>query len=180
MQFCREQFDVSIKQHLQTMTKLLALVIAISLIGCKSQKETYYEANAKGSNASSKPTASNDTPVNTIYYVFENGNYTQSELEKKPQPVGGTMNFLKTMGSYMQYPAQARERGVKGEVILTVIINELGQTEDIQVKKGIGYGCDEAALNAWKKAAQVGFEPAMKGGKAVKVKYDAPVKFGIL
>lgn len=156
------------------MTKFLTLVIAVSLFACKSQKETY-EANAK----EPKTTSPKDIPDNTVYYIFENGTYVQSELDKKPEPVGGKMNFYKTMGSTMQYPAQARERGVKGEVVLTVIINESGRAEDAQVKKGIGYGCDEAALNAWKKAAQVGFEPAMKGGKAVKVKYDAPVKFGL-
>jgi len=157
------------------MTKFLTLVITISLFACKSQKETYYEANAK----ESKTHSSKEWPGNIVYYIFENGNYIQSELDKKPEPVGGKMNFYKALSSTMQYPTQARERGVKGEVILTVIINESGRAEDVQVKKGIGYGCDEAALNAWRKAAQVGFEPAMKGGKAVKVKYDVPVKFDL-
>ena len=146
------------------MSKFLTLLIAVSILACKSQKETYNEANAKDSPKASSTASSKDKPDNTVYYVFENGNYVQSELDKKPEPVGGKLAFYKTMGANLQYPAQARERNVQGEVMLTVIVNELGRAEDAQVKKGIGYGCDEAALNAWKKAAQNGFEPAMKGG----------------
>lgn len=155
------------------MTKFLTLLITISIFACKSQKETYYEANAKEPKTSSLK----DIPDNTVYYVLENGNYVQSELDKKPEPVGGKNLFLKKLASEIQYPAEARQRGVQGEVILNVILSESGKVEEVQVKKGIGYGCDEAALNAWKKAAQTGFEPAMKGGKPVKVKYDTPVRF---
>ena len=158
------------------MLRFTIFLLAVSIFACKPQKETYYEANAKDSPTAAAP---NNKPDNTVYYVFENGTYVQSELDKKPEPVGGTSAFYRTMGAAIQYPAAARQRGIQGEVILTVIVNELGQAEEVQVTKRLGAGCDEAASNAWKKAAQNGFEPAMKGGKAVKVKYDVPVKFGL-
>jgi TonB family protein len=155
------------------MTKFLTLFVAISILACKSQKETYYGADTK------EPKTNSPIPDNTVYYVFENGNYVQSELDKKPEPIGGKNLFLKKLASEIRYPVEARQRGVQGDVILNVILNESGKVEEVQIIKGIGFGCDEAALNAWKKATQTGFEPAMKGGKPVKVKYETPVRFKI-
>ena len=154
------------------MIKFSALLLAIIVLGCTSQKPVYYESNPGGSQTATTSTAQKGKPDNTVYYVLENGNYVQSELDKKPVPVKGTTPYLR-----ISYPAEARNKGIEGTVILAVVVNESGTMEDVQIKKGIGYGCDEEALNAWKKTAQGGFEPAIKNGKAVKVRYDVPVNF---
>lgn len=159
------------------MKKYILLPLAISILGCTSQKPVYYEANAGSAPTTAPATAPQVKPDNTVYYVWENGNFIQSELDKKPVPIGGTESFSRTLGKQISYPAEARNRGIAGTVILNVVVNEAGRAETVQVKKGIGYGCDEVAANAWKKAAENGFEPALKSGKAVKVQYDVPVNF---
>ncbi len=115
----------------------------------------------------------------TIYEVYQNGSFTEQTLDQEPIPNGGEKNFAITMYRKMKYPAQAREKGIQGTVLITVIINEFGQLENANLKKGIGHGCDEEALAAINRGCQLGFEPAKKDNNAVKVKYDIPVKFNL-
>ncbi|MCE7922742.1 MAG: hypothetical protein DYG98_06775 [Haliscomenobacteraceae bacterium CHB4] len=59
-------------------------------------------------------------------------------------------------------------------------MRSLATTTRRQKKHKKNDNSDEEDLNAWKKTAQNGFEPAVKAGKSVKVKYDVPVQFGVL
>lgn len=150
------------------------IVIFFGLLSCGPQKEIYYEAGGKNTTASStKPPLKEDK---TVYYVFENGTYTVSELERKPVSKSGQKY---PYAANVQYPAAARERGIRGEVIVTVVINELGQMEKAEITKGIGGGCEEEALRVIQQVGQSGYEPAIKAGKPVKVKFGIPVRFNL-
>ena len=46
----------------------------------------------------------------------------------------------------------ARRAGIEGRVTVQFIVNEAGQVENPRVIRGIGGGCDEAALDAVKQA----------------------------
>lgn len=144
------------------------------LLSCGSQKEIYYEAGGKNTTASSTKAAPKEDK--TVYYVFENGTYTVSELERKPVSKSGQKY---PYAANVKYPAAARERGIKGEVVITVVINELGQMESAEIAKGIGGGCEEEALRVIRQAGQLGYEPAIKAGKPVKVKFGIPVRFNL-
>lgn len=144
-------------------------------LSCSQQKEIYYEAGGKNIATSAKPQPSKEADK-TVYYVFENGTYMVSELERKPISKSSQKY---PYASNIRYPAAARERGIKGEVIITVIVNELGQMEKAEITKGIGGGCEEEALRVIKEIGQSGYEPAIKAGKPVKVKFGIPVRFNI-
>ena len=76
------------------------------------------------------------------------------------------------------YPELARKAGVEGTVILEVAINHEGKVLTAKVKQGLGYGCDEAALEAIWKAR---FYPARDdSGQPVAVRVPIPFRFRIV
>lgn len=158
---------------------LLATVGLVSLLfslNCTPKGAAYYEAGAPDPKAqvAQKPRAPKEA---VVYSIYENGSYKPGQLDKEPAPIGGDAAFLRA--SHVNYPAKAREAGLQGTVWVTVTINEAGQLEQAVLSRGIGGGCDEEALAAVKRGAKVGFEPAMRNGVPVKVRYDMPVRFSV-
>jgi len=50
------------------------------------------------------------------------------------------------------YPEKARQNNVKGSVNVELTIDKDGNTKNLQVVNGLGYGCDEEALRVMKEA----------------------------
>ena len=71
---------------------------------------------------------------------------------------------------HIPYPPEARRAGIEGKVIMSIRIDPQGQVTSVKVLNGPGYGLDEAAAAAMKRAK---FRPAVKGGEAVEteIKY---------
>ena len=91
-------------------------------------------------------------------------------VEDPPTIVGG----LDAVRKHLVYPDLAIRAGVEGTVIVLAFVNKDGVVTGTQVVRGIGGGCDEAAMEAVKK---VRFNPGMQRGKPVNVKVSVPVKF---
>lgn len=72
------------------------------------------------------------------------------------------------------YPEHARRSGIEGRVYLQFIVNKEGEVEEPVVLRGIGGGCDEAALRAVKEAK---FIPGQIQGEPVRVKIGMAVRF---
>jgi protein TonB len=76
-----------------------------------------------------------------------------------------------------EYPRLARMAGVEGLVVLSVLVDEQGRLEDVQVIKSLGNtGCDEAAVKA---VRQWVFAPATRQGKPVAARVTLPVLFNL-
>lgn len=75
-----------------------------------------------------------------------------------------------------KYPEVARRAGKEGVVVLEATIGTDGKARDIKVLEGIGYGCDEAAIDALEKER---FTPAKKKGKPVDARIKIPYRFKI-
>ncbi len=91
-------------------------------------------------------------------------------VEDMPELKGG----MEAIYRNLRYPEIARQAGIEGRVIVQFIIDENGQVVDPQVVRGIGGGCDEAAIEAVK---QVEFTPGRQRGRAVRVRYSLPITF---
>lgn len=91
-------------------------------------------------------------------------------VEDMPQIVGGT----EALARVLQYPELAIRAGVQGRVFVLAYVDEKGRVTRTEVLKGIGAGCDEAAMEAVKK---VTFIPGKQRGIPVKVKVSVPVIF---
>ena len=69
---------------------------------------------------------------------------------------------------------QLKNEGVEGKVFVSAFINENGTVDHVKLLKGIGFGCDKAAINAVTKTK---FTPGKLGGKPVKVQVSIPIVF---
>ncbi|MGE5400379.1 MAG: energy transducer TonB [Ignavibacteriales bacterium] len=90
--------------------------------------------------------------------------------EVMPEPSGGLPSIYKKI----TYPSIAKSAGLEGKVYLLIYINESGGVDDVKVVKGIGGGCDEAAVQAVKSTK---FSPGKNKGVPVKVKLSLPIAF---
>ena len=73
-----------------------------------------------------------------------------------------------------EFSDEARKRRVEGVVTLSAIVTSKGETTDVRVLEGRGYGLDEKAVEAvrrWK------FRPGSKDGKPVAVELNVEVSF---
>ena len=76
-----------------------------------------------------------------------------------------------------EYSEEARKAKYSGTVLLSLIIDEHGNTRDIKVVRPLGLGLDEKAIEAvshWR------FRPALKGGHPVAVRAEVEVNFRLL
>lgn len=91
-------------------------------------------------------------------------------VEDMPELKGG----MDAIYEHLKYPEIARQAGIEGRVVVRFIINEEGQVINPEVVRGIGGGCDEAAVRA---VQQVEFTPGRQRGRAVRVRYSLPIVF---
>lgn len=76
-----------------------------------------------------------------------------------------------------EYSEEARKAKYSGTVLLSLVIDEHGNTRDIKVVRPLGLGLDEKAIEAvshWR------FRPALKGGHPVAVRAEVEVNFRLL
>ena len=90
--------------------------------------------------------------------------------EEMPELIGG----LYSIQSKIIYPEIAKRAGIEGKVYVLAFIDENGDVANARIIKGIGAGCDQAALDAVKKAK---FNPGEQNGKPVKVQVTIPIVF---
>jgi TonB family protein len=76
-----------------------------------------------------------------------------------------------------RYSVEARAAKVQGTVVLSLVIGTDGTASDVQLRKGVGYGLDEQALNA---VTQWTFKPGMRDGVPVPVQATIEVNFRLL
>ena len=68
----------------------------------------------------------------------------------------------------------ARAAGIEGKVRVQLTVDETGRVVDVKLLQGLGYGLDEAALAAAKRAE---FEPAVRCGKATRATFNISMRF---
>lgn len=101
--------------------------------------------------------------------LFKKSDYLIA-VEIQPEPIGG----YAAIDRKAVLPEAARKNSISGKVFLQVYINENGEVVFAEVLKGLGYGCDEAALKAIK---LIRFKAGKQKGRYVKVQMSVPVNF---
>jgi len=91
-------------------------------------------------------------------------------VEEMPAPIGGIAAIQKSI----IYPEIAKRAGVQGRVYIKAFVDETGTVKKAEVIKGIGAGCDEAAVAAVMKTK---FKPGKQRGKPVRVQVSIPILF---
>lgn len=91
-------------------------------------------------------------------------------VEEMPQPIGGLLGIQEMIA----YPEIAKRAGIEGKVFVRAFVDETGSVTNAEIIKGIGGGCDEAALDAILKTK---FTPGKQRGKPIKVQVTIPIVF---
>ncbi|MFA6058175.1 MAG: energy transducer TonB [Taibaiella sp.] len=94
---------------------------------------------------------------------------------EKPQFPGGDQELEKYLSLNLRYPNEALKLKIEGEVMIAFTIDEEGLVQDIRTVKDIGYGCGPEAERVVSSMPR--WNPARKGGKAIKINYRLPVVF---
>lgn len=94
--------------------------------------------------------------------------------EFQPEPVGGLEAFYQEISKKLRYPRAAEQNQVGGKVFVSFVVEKDGTLSHLKIAKGIGYGCDEAAL---KSIPNIPWTPGKQRGKAVRVQMMLPITF---
>jgi len=105
--------------------------------------------------------------------VDENGVYMV--CDQMPMYPGGMLECMKYLQKNIQYPQEAKEKGIHGRVIVQFIVEKDGSIKDTKVVRGIDPSLDNEALRVIN--AMPKWEPGKHKGEAVSVKYTVPVAF---
>ena len=141
----------------------LAMTFVISaLIACDYQAE---EEIAVIEDTKTQAEAIQDVDGQTIFSI----------VEEEAEPAAGIQDFYDFIGENMDYPQKAKEAGAEGAVFLQFVIEKDGSITNITPVKGIGYGCDEAAIAAM--AAYGKWLPGKQGGEPVRTRRIIPIRF---
>ncbi len=113
-----------------------------------------------------------------LNHIQKTDDRVYSFVDESAEPKNGMRELFEQLGQHLVYPAEARRNAISGEVVLYIIIGREGEIQEMGIVKGIGFGCDEAALAALR-ASTVKWKPAIKDGKKVRSKLKLPLKFKI-
>lgn len=74
--------------------------------------------------------------------------YAITEVENKTgaKPKVGNKEYSEYLKENLQYPEQAKINAIEGTVTLELTISPKGEISNIDIKKSLGYGCDEEAI----------------------------------
>ena len=96
-------------------------------------------------------------------------------VDQMPEFPGGMDKLLQFINGNMQYPAEARKKGIQGRVTVQFIVDEDGHITEPNIVRSVDPFLDKEALRIIKTLPQ--WKPGTLKGKAVKVKYTVPVTF---
>jgi TonB family protein len=84
------------------------------------------------------------------------GNYTKSDFHYSRIP-RTDIGIDEELRKRIKYPEEARKIGVSGKIMIIAFLDEKGNVIGTKLDQGIGFGCDEAALDA---VRQTKFKPS--------------------
>ncbi|HCX21110.1 MAG: hypothetical protein CMB80_20060 [Flammeovirgaceae bacterium] len=91
------------------------------------------------------------------------------------RPTIGMSDYKDYLEGNLRYPEEAKQKKIQGKVILKVNLDSTGAITSIEIKRNLGFGCDEEAIRLVKEGP--GWEPAIKDGLNIASSVRVKVKF---
>ncbi|MBO0724741.1 MAG: energy transducer TonB [Blastocatellia bacterium] len=99
-----------------------------------------------------------------------------SDHQSAPQPMSASLRPTILYREKAGYTEEARQNGVEGTVVLSVVFNVNGSINEISVIRGLPDGLSEKAIEAAKK---IRFQPAVLNGQPVSVRGSLEFTFAL-
>ena len=101
--------------------------------------------------------------------------WVEVEYDTETEFPCGIDSLYKFFKDNIQYPQEAKEKGISGTVYITFTVKEDGSTTWEYVLRDIGGGCGQEAIRVAKLMPK--WKPAMYKNKPVAVNFNLPVNF---
>jgi periplasmic protein TonB len=115
------------------------------------------------------PLIAQETPKDSL----ENKVY--AVVEKTAEFPGGQDKFYKFFNKNMRYPADARRKGIEGNVFVRFIIEKDGAITNTEIVKGVSEDLDMEAKRVIN--AMPNWSAGEKDGRKVRQMYTLPIQF---
>lgn len=96
-------------------------------------------------------------------------------VEQKPEFTGGQTEFAKYFKESVQYPEEAKKKGIQGKVFVNFIVGADGSISNARVLQAVDPMLDAEALRVVTNMPK--WVPGKEKGKEVAVYYNLPVNF---
>lgn len=96
-------------------------------------------------------------------------------VEQQASFPGGTEALGKFLLKNLKYPPEAQRANVQGKVFMSFVVSPDGSISDVNVMKGLGFGCDQEATRVVKSMPK--WAPGKQSGRAVKSRFTLPITF---
>lgn len=150
--------------RLRTFPALLALLIGNCALAQEGDPDT-----------SHVPIIDDPPIIDTPWPEVPDSNQVLIVVEEMPSFPGGMPALSAYVSEHLKYPEKAKKLRVEGLVLLQFVVEKDGSVSNVEVIRGIGYGCDEEALRVVK--AMPAWKPGQQGGKPVRVRFSLPMRF---
>ncbi len=97
-------------------------------------------------------------------------------VQQMPAFPGGEQALKTYLNKNIQYPKEAKTRGIKATIVVQFVVRKDGKLTNIKtVGQKKGYGLEKEALRVVKKMPK--WKPGKQDGKTVRVSYSLPIRF---
>ncbi|WP_354585379.1 energy transducer TonB [Hymenobacter sp. UYCo722] len=103
------------------------------------------------------------------------GQWKRRMVDRPPLFIGGDA-ALAAYTTQLQYPQQAQDRNVQGQVTIGFTVDAQGKAINHRVLRGIGAGCDQEALRVVKTIPNE-WVPAQVSGQDIVAEYELTLTF---
>ena len=124
-------------------------------------------------NCNSSMLLTNDDKVNEKSFTNQNEPFVI--VEDMPEFPGGEKEVLKYIAENVNYPAEAKEKGIEGTVYIKFVVNAEGKVQDVATLRGVAPLLDQEAIRVIESMPE--WKPGRQGGKPVNVCIQVPIKF---
>ncbi len=97
--------------------------------------------------------------------------------EVMPEFPGGERALNQYLSRNLVYPGEARSMGMEGKVVLRFVVQPNGSLTDLEVLRGVGYGCSREAMRVVSRMPR--WRPGQNEGKNVPVIQQLTIDFDL-
>ena len=101
-----------------------------------------------------------------------------TSVEQVPEFPGGLTAFGNFLGRTIRYPADSREKGIQGKVIISFIVEKDGTLTNFKVVKGLENDINQEAIRVLNLSPK--WTPGIQNGKLVRVAFSVPIAFTLV
>jgi TonB family protein len=95
--------------------------------------------------------------------------------EEMPNFPGGEEMLIKFLQNNIHYPPHSKENGIQGTVVLSFVVNVIGEITDLKILKGVAPDINEESIRVVKQMPR--WSPGLMDDEPVNVQYNLPISY---